>query len=109
MSKFHPDPTLFTRVITQKKPKLGPIGSLTPQNRGIFWIKSRTTNTHKLKVVDPEIMGRYCYYRLYENLCGPLGPAPGGNLGPFWAEKMGFFDNFYKNSPIYLVVETCVI
>lgn len=25
------------------------------------------------------------------------------------AQKMGFFDNFYKNSVIYVVTETCVI
>ena len=27
-------------------------------------------------------MGRWSYYRLCENLCRPLGLAPGGNLGP---------------------------
>ena len=41
-------------------------------------------------------MGGWSYYRLCENLCWPFGPAPGGNLGPFWAQKMGFLKIFIR-------------
>ena len=73
-----------------KTPKLGSIGSLTPKNSGIFWVKSRTTFTQNLKVVDSETMGGWLSYSVCESLCQPLGPAPGGNLGLFWAQEMGF-------------------
>ena len=46
------------------------------------------------------------YVRIYVD---PLDRPQWGNFGPFWDLKMGFFDNFYKISPIYLGLGTCVI
>ena len=54
-------------------------------------------------------MGGWSYYRLCGNLCGSLGSILGGNLGPFWAQKNFFFDNFYENFATYLGLGSCVI
>ena len=84
-SEFQQNPSLFTRVIAQKSSKIGPIGSRTQKNKGIFRVKLRTTNTQKLKVMDLETMGGWSYYSLCEIFCGPFGLAPGVvNLGPIF-------------------------
>ena len=63
-------------------PNWAQFGKTPKKRRGIFRVKSRTTNTQKLKVVDPESVDLWSYYALCEILCGPFGWAPGGNLGP---------------------------
>ena len=47
--KFQLNLTLFTKVIAPKPPKMG---QLDPElkKRSFFWVKSRTTNTQKLKL-----------------------------------------------------------
>ena len=46
--------------------------------------------------MDPETMGRWSYYRLFENLCWSFGLAPDGNLGPFCVLNMGALKNFIR-------------
>ena len=78
-------------------PKIGPNWFIKPKKvRGIFRVKSRMANTQNLKIVNPEIMGEWSYYRLCEKFCRPLGLGPGGNLGLFWAQKMGFLIIFIR-------------
>ena len=72
------------------------LGHRAQKIRGSFWVKLRTTNTQTLKVLNPETMDEWSYYRLCENFCQPLGPTLGGNLGLFWAQKMGFLINFIR-------------
>ena len=60
------------------------------KSRGIRKVKLKTVNIQKLKLMDPQTMEQCRCYSLCENLCRPFGRAPGGNLGIFWAEKIGF-------------------
>ena len=39
------------------------------KNMSVFRVKSRTANIQKLKVMDPDTMGGWSYYRLCENFC----------------------------------------
>ena len=63
---------------------------VSKQKKSIQKINSRTANTQSLKIMDPEVMSGWSYYRLCENLCGPFRLAPVGNLCSFWAQKMFF-------------------
>ena len=56
------------------------MGQQAEKNRGIFQVKSRTTNIQNLKVVDPETMDGWSYHRLCEIFGGPFGLAPGGQF-----------------------------
>ena len=71
-------------LLPKQTPNFGPIVSQTPKNSGFRKGKLRTTNTQKLKVVDPETMGGWSYYRLIDTFCGPFGLAPRGNLWPIF-------------------------
>ena len=82
---------LITGIIAQKLPKLGPIGSQSKKIRGIQKVKSRMANTQTLKLMDSKTMSKWPYYRLCDNLYWPFRLAPGGNLGPFWTQKMFLF------------------
>ena len=93
-SKFKLHLTLFTGGIAPNLPKLDPMGQQAKKNRDIFWVKSRTRNTQKLKVMDPETAGGWSYYRLCEIFCGPFGWAPGGNLDPIFQIGPKLTDNF---------------
>ena len=95
-SKFYLNQIIITGVIAQKHPKLGPIWSSTQKSRGIRKVKSRTVSIQKLKLADPQTMEECGCYRLCENLCWIFGRAPGGNFGPFWAQKMIFFINYIR-------------
>ena len=95
-SKFYLNQIIITGVIAQKHSKLGPIWSSTQKSRGIRKVKSRTVSIQKLKLADPQTMEECGCYRLCENLCWTFGRAPGGNFGPFWAQKMIFFINYIR-------------
>ena len=79
--------TLFTGVIAHKNPKMGPNRSWTKKTR-FFWLKSKTTNTQKLKrdiqkvYMDGPIID---YVRICDD---PL--THGGNLDAIWAQKIFF-------------------
>ena len=60
---FPPDP-----------PKCALLGPEPKKCSCFFWVKLRTANTRKLKLIS--------YYRLCENLWWPLEAGPGHNLDP---------------------------
>ena len=88
-SKFQNNLTLFTGDITKRTPKLGQLGPEPPKIRGLFWAKSRTANSQRLKLmnilwIDGPIAG-------YVKICAdPLGRPQGAVLAHF-SPKNGVF------------------
>ena len=88
--------TFLWELLPKKSQNWAQLGHQAKKTRCIFQVKSRTTNTQKLKIVDPQTMEKWGSYRLCEIFCGPFGRTPGGNLGPFFAQKMFFSKIFIR-------------
>ena len=74
--KYQLDQTLFTGVIAHKNKKEAQIGPEPKKRSGFFWIKSKTTNTQKMKLDTQKVDDLLTH---------------GGNLNSIWAQKI-FFD-----------------
>ena len=79
------------------------LGQEAKTNSGFRKVNSRTKIIQKLKVVDPETMEKCAWPRACEISCGPLEPAPGGNLCPIFqiapklTKKLQGLPNFQNN------------
>ena len=82
--KISASSNLIYRSCCPKSPETGPNKFPNTENRGIFWVKLRTTNIQKLKVIHLINMDGWYYYRLCENFCWTFGAAPGANIGPIF-------------------------